>query len=77
MVQSNMFKPYSNFLTDHSKAVLLLWVCFFFVICVSCHTALSVPYSIVVTCLERADLLALLHLMFTCVFVTFPSGVLG
>ena len=32
--KSNMFKPSSNFLTDRSKAVFLLWV--LFVICVSC-----------------------------------------
>ena len=33
--------------------------------------------TIVVTCWERADLLALLYVMFYCVFVTFPYGVLG
>ena len=30
-----------------------------------------------VTCLERADLMALLCVMFSCVFVAFPYGVLG
>ena len=35
------------------------------------HTDMSVSYSIEVTCLDPADLLALLHLMFSCVFVTF------
>ena len=30
-----------------------------------------------VTCWERADLLALLYVMFYCVFITFPNGVLG
>ena len=40
----------------------LLWN--IFVICVSCHTVLSVPCSIVVTCRKRADLSALLYLMF-------------
>ena len=33
--------------------------------------------SLVVTCWERANLLALLCVIFTCVFVTFPCGVLG
>ena len=33
--------------------------------------------SRVVTCWERAGLLALLYFMFYCVFVTFPCGVLG
>ena len=73
-----MFKPYRNFLTDRSKAVLLLWI--LFVMCVYVglfHTVLSVPCSLVVTCLERADLFALLCVMFSCVFVTFPYGVLG
>ena len=41
------------------------------------HTVLSVPCSLVVTCWERADLLALLYLMLSCVFVTFPYGALG
>ena len=30
-----------------------------------------------VTCWERADLLALIYVMFYCVFVTFTCGVLG
>ena len=42
-----------------------------------CHTVLSVPCSFVVTCLVRADLLALLYVMVSCVFVTFLYGVLG
>ena len=42
-----------------------------------CHTFLFVLCSLMVTCWERADLLALLCVMFSCVFVTFPCGVLG
>ena len=38
---------------------------------------MSVTFIIVVTCLERACPLALLHVMFSCVVVTFPCGVLG
>ena len=41
---------------------------------------LFIRCSLVVTCWERAKLLALLYVMFYCVslcFVTFPSGVLG
>ena len=41
------------------------------------HTFLSVHCSLMVTCWERADLLALLCEMFFCVFVTFPYDVLG
>ena len=47
---------------------------FFFVIYVSClsnrHAFLSVHCSLVVTRLERAGLLALLYVVFYCVFVT-------
>ena len=42
-----------------------------------CHALLSVQYSLVVTCLERADVMAFLYVIFSCVFVTFPYGVLG
>ena len=39
-------------------------------------SVMSVNCSIVVTCLGRADLLALLCVTFPCTFVTFPYGVL-
>ena len=42
-----------------------------------CHAFLSVHCSFVVTCWERANILALLCVMFYCVFVTFGCGVLG
>ena len=42
-----------------------------------CHAVMSVHCSLVVTCWERDDLLALLHVMFSCYFVTLPCGVLG
>ena len=42
-----------------------------------CHACLSVHCSLVITCWERANLLAVLCVMFSCVVVTFPSGVLG
>ena len=42
-----------------------------------CHVFLSVHCGLVVTCWEIADLLALLCVMFCCVFVTFQSSVLG
>ena len=49
-----------------------------FVICVSCVSdILSVPRSLVVTCWERTDLLDLLYVMLSCVFVTFAYGALG
>ena len=42
-----------------------------------CYAALSVPCSLVVICLERTGLLALLCAVFFCVFLTFPYGVPG
>ena len=54
-----MFQPSSGFLTERSKAVLLFWRFFFFV--------LSVSGSLVVTCWERAALLVLVYVMFSCV----------
>ena len=50
--------------------LVVFHVCLYYIV-------LSVPGSLVVTCLERADLLALLCVMFPCGFVTFPYGVLG
>ena len=47
------------------------YLCFMFVY----DIVLSVRCSLVITCWERADLLALLCVIFPCVFVTFPYGV--
>ena len=47
----------------------------FFVSCVS-HAFASVHCCLVVTCWERADLLALVGDVY-CIFVTFPCGILG
>ena len=73
-----MFMPSSNFLTNHSKTPSFLWIQFD--ICGLC-------LSVILSCLflaalwspamGRADFLALLHVMFSCVFVTFQNGVLG
>ena len=49
-----------------------------FRVCLSYFTVFSIPSSShVITCWERADLLALLCVMFLCVFVSFPFGVSG
>ena len=68
LVLSNMFKPCSNFLTDHSKTVLLL--CNIFVICVSC---LSLSYYLkLLPCGNSlgTDLLALWYMIFFLVFLS-------
>ena len=53
---------------DHCYVILMFHVCYVF---------LSVYCSHVVTCWERADLFSLLCVVFSCVFVNFPCGVLG
>ena len=58
--------------------VYLLWIIFVIMFHACLYfTVLSVPCSIVITCWENADLLTLLCVMFSCVFVTFPYGVSG
>ena len=54
--------------------MLLLWVVFLvmFHVGVRCNVV-SVPCSLAVTCLERADLLALEFVVFSCVFGNFPN----
>ena len=65
-----------NIFIDRSMGVLLLWI--IFVIYVSCLSVfLSVHCRLPDTGWERADLMTLLYVMFNCVFVTFPCGVLG
>ena len=55
-----------------SKAVLLLWIFYVFVLSCVCYVlCASVYMCFVVTCWERADLLALVCGVF-CEFVTFP-----
>ena len=73
LVPSKMYKPSSKFITDRSKAVLLLWILLLFVFSVCLHTVLSVTCSLAVTCLGRV----LLYVMRSCVLVTFPYSVLG
>ena len=60
--------------TDRSMAVLLLWI--FFVTYVSCLSCYLVAYLLQSfdTCLERADLLALLYVVIYCV-LSLPDGV--
>ena len=38
---------------------------------------MPVSFSLVVTCWENANLMALLNVLFSCVFVTFPYDELG
>ena len=71
MALFDMCKPSSNF-TDRSNAVLLLWIFFVIYVYVCLYnTFLSVPCSLVSTCWEMADLLAVLCVcvLFPCVFV--------
>ena len=64
--------PPVKYFTDRSKAVLLLWIFYVFVRSCVCYVlCASVYMCFVVTCWERADLLALVCGVF-CEFVTFP-----
>ena len=54
------------FSTDHSKAMLLLWIFLLFMFCVY-HVFMSVNCSLGVTCWERIGLCTLLYVMFSCV----------
>ena len=72
-----MFKPSSNFLTDHSKAVLRLWILFLlfvFRVCL-CHSVLSVLAALWSPA-QKGLTSWLPGLCFLC-FVTFLYGVLG
>ena len=63
---------------DHSKSVLLLWILFVFMFHVYlCYTVVSVPCILVITCWEVADLLALLSVVFSCIFYHFPLWCYG
>ena len=63
--------------TNCSKAHRGSFLLFEFRVCLY-NTVLYVPYSLVVTCWEKADLLALLCIMFSCVFfLQLPICVLG
>ena len=42
-----------------------------------CYLCFKVACSLVITCWQRADLLAVLRVLVSCVFVTFPYGVSG
>ena len=75
LVPLNMFKPFSDLFANCGR-------CFFcesfFVIYMNisfhvylCYAVLSGHSSLVITCSERADLLARLCVLFSCVFVTF------
>ena len=57
-------KPSSNFLTDCSKAVLLLLILFCYLLFVFVFVS-SVRCSLVITCWERACLFALLCVVYS------------
>ena len=74
----NMFKPASDFLLTVPMRCFFSgsFMLFVFHVCLY-YTDFSVPCGLVINCWKRADLSALLRVMFPCVFVTFPYGVSG
>ena len=79
MVPSTMLKPSSHFRAYLSKETLLLRI--LFVICVFCVSVifLSVLSACRSTASKRADLLAVLYVMFlfSCILLLSPYDVLG
>ena len=74
--KTSISPPVKVFLLTVPRQCIFCGSFLLFMFCV-CHAFLSVHSSIVVTFWERANLLALLYVMFSCVFITFPCGVLG
>ena len=73
-----LVKPSSKVMfTDRSKAVLHLWILFVIMFLSVMLSCLFIAASLVVTCWERFNLLALLYVMFSCIFGAFQCGVLG
>ena len=72
-----MFKPSHKYFTDRLKVWRFRYLHLLFVFVCLCYAVLSVPCSLVVTCWESANLLALLYVVFSCASVTFPYGVPG
>ena len=72
-----IFKLYRNSGADLENSVwwVLKRISFLLFVFYVCHDVLSVHCSLVVTCWEMDDLLALLYVVISCVFVTFPYGV--
>ena len=65
--------PSVKYFTDRSKADLLLWIFHvFFCLVFAMPLCASVYMCLVVTCWERADLLASVFMVSNCEFVTFP-----
>ena len=69
-------RPPVKYFTDHSKAVLLLWIiCVIYILCLPCfHVYTLLPYGRGLTswyCWEKADLLALVCGVKLC-FCFFP-----
>ena len=75
MCRTTVLSPPVKYFTDRTKAVILLWIICVFVSCVS-HAFAPVHCCLVVTCWERAELLAFVGDVY-CIFVTFPCGILG
>ena len=72
LVPSNVFKPSNKKNTDLFKTVLFEDpFCYLGFVSVMLNVCSLQP------CSQLLDLIALLFVMFSCVFVTFPYGVLG
>ena len=76
ILQRNYWKMTNSFVKFHVKtfwthSMTISFLLFMFHICLY-YAVSSIPCSLVITCGERADLLAVLCVMFPCVLATFP-----
>ena len=74
LVPLNLFKPSGILFTDRAYLLFMFHVCLF-LFCVA--LSFFILCRLVISCLERGDLLALLFVMFSCVLVTFSYVVPG
>ena len=74
--KTSLSPPVKMFLLTIPRQCFFCGSSLLFMFCVS-NSFLSVHCSLVFTCWERSNLFALLFVMFSCVFVTFPCVGLG
>ena len=72
--ETSLSPPVIFLLTVPRRCYFVALCCY---LCLSLPTGVFVSRSLVVTCWESADLLALLYVKFSCAFVTFPYDDLG
>ena len=75
VVKTQKCVAHMGFMLTHPRRCFVRGSFFFIIyaICLSFYAAVYGPRSLVIRCWERDDFLAILCVVFSCVFVTFPS----